>query len=599
MRFVDFQFEGLLLQRDRGDEEQRHEKRSRPRWLRVVAALGLAYAGVYALETTPIPDAVGSSDPAGIDFGLQGIGAASPTQRLTITSKGNSPLRIRDLAFHGPQAGEFSIVRDDCSHAFLPPDESCVIGVRLVPREEGCRKAELIFTGNAGAGPMIIGLHGIGTRPAVPVAGIKFDPMSVSFDIPDSISTRSVQTVTLISSGNADLHIFRLELAGDNSTDFIMDSGRCSGATLPPGARCPIQISFSPAAAGTRQAVLIVADNTSGSPHTVPISGRKNPPPAPPATPPPAPPPVKPPPPPIPPPPPVLLPAIAVDPASLNFGDQEIRSPSKPVPIKLLSTGRAPLVISSVSHSGLANSDFLILNDRCTQTTWQPGRFCRFDVQFIPLAAGSRTATLHVFHNATPNPQPIHLRGNGLSPSAGVSASPNPADFGERRLNQQGETLRITLRGTGSVPVRVARVTLEGQDRRDFHSTTKCKGQLLAVGNTCQEEVRFSPRAAGSRGSTLTFLGPAGERLEAVELRGFAIEGPSLVLTPGELNLQSRELNAGSTPQTVTLAVRGSGTLTIQGVSILEGGNFVQTVLQCEGWEPRPTTFHSPTIARV
>jgi hypothetical protein len=80
-----------------------------------------------------------------------------------------------------------------------------------------------------------------------------------------------VQTVALTNTGTAALNISSVAIGGTNPTDFYQ-SGSCGGS-LAPGANCSTNVRFRPTAAGSRSASLIITDNASDSPQTVPLGG--------------------------------------------------------------------------------------------------------------------------------------------------------------------------------------------------------------------------------------------------------------------------------------------------------------------------------------
>src|SRR5260370_12505916 len=87
-------------------------------------------------------------------------------------------------------------------------------------------------------------------------------------------TTSASQSVTLTNSGNAPLTITSVTLGGTNPGDFT-PANQCplSPSTLAAGASCTISATFTPAALGSRSATLSIADNASGSPHTLALCG--------------------------------------------------------------------------------------------------------------------------------------------------------------------------------------------------------------------------------------------------------------------------------------------------------------------------------------
>ena len=109
----------------------------------------------------------------------------------------------------------------------------------------------------------------VGTTASAPV--VSLSPTSLSFGNHQVNTTSAAQTVTLKNSGNAALTIKGIGLSGPNSGDFHQQN-TCPNP-LEAGASCTISVTFTPTAEGTRSASLAIADNASGSPQSVTLSG--------------------------------------------------------------------------------------------------------------------------------------------------------------------------------------------------------------------------------------------------------------------------------------------------------------------------------------
>ncbi|HXH48429.1 MAG TPA: SBBP repeat-containing protein, partial [Terriglobia bacterium] len=79
--------------------------------------------------------------------------------------------------------------------------------------------------------------------------------------------TSSPQTVSLSNSGTAPLLISSITTSGD-----FAQTNNCGNA-LAAGSTCSINVTFTPTAGGTRTGTLTVADNATGSPQTVGLTG--------------------------------------------------------------------------------------------------------------------------------------------------------------------------------------------------------------------------------------------------------------------------------------------------------------------------------------
>jgi len=119
----------------------------------------------------------------------------------------------------------------------------------------------LLATGLPGVMPQV------STSPLLTVT-----PTSLSF--PSTIvvgASATAQTVTLTNTGSTVAILNGVSLTGANPGDFnFVDN--CS-SRISPGSTCTITLVFSPTAAGTRNANLAIANNSSVTPVTIPLSG--------------------------------------------------------------------------------------------------------------------------------------------------------------------------------------------------------------------------------------------------------------------------------------------------------------------------------------
>jgi Bacterial Ig-like domain len=110
----------------------------------------------------------------------------------------------------------------------------------------------------------------INTAPKVPVA--TFDSTGVTFAATDVGTAAASRTVRLTNTGTASLSIANIAITGLNAGDYTQTHPTC-GASLAVGSSCDIVLTFKPTAPGSRTASLSVADNTTGSPHIVALTG--------------------------------------------------------------------------------------------------------------------------------------------------------------------------------------------------------------------------------------------------------------------------------------------------------------------------------------
>jgi hypothetical protein len=118
-------------------------------------------------------------------------------------------------------------------------------------------------------------------------------------------------------------------------------------------------------------------------------------------------------------------PSVALNPSSLAFADQVIRTSSKPQRITLTNTGGKSLYINSAAITDDNRDDFILHGDTCTGATVAPGKSCVIDIVFSPNATGPRRSTLIITDEAIDSPQRVPLSGSGIN-SAAVPPSGKP-----------------------------------------------------------------------------------------------------------------------------------------------------------------------------
>jgi hypothetical protein len=140
-------------------------------------------------------------------------------------------------------------------------------------------------------------------------------------------------------------------------------------------------VTFTPTASGSDTASLSIADNASGSPQAVSLSGTGTG-------------------------------AVAsLSPTSVAFGNEPIDVTSSAQSVTLSNTGNAALSISSVALTGTNAGDFAQSN--ACGSSLAAGANCTIVVTFTPSEAAAETASLSITDNASGSPQSVSLTGTG------------------------------------------------------------------------------------------------------------------------------------------------------------------------------------------
>ena len=100
---------------------------------------------------------------------------------------------------------------------------------------------------------------------------VSLSPSTLAFGSEPVDMTCPSQVVTLSNTGSAVLNITSITFTGANASSFS-EANTC-GSSVAAGGNCTIAVLFTPSAAGTLTASLSIADNASGSPQSVSLSG--------------------------------------------------------------------------------------------------------------------------------------------------------------------------------------------------------------------------------------------------------------------------------------------------------------------------------------
>jgi YVTN family beta-propeller protein len=126
----------------------------------------------------------------------------------------------------------------------------------------------LVRRGSDSAGTTRSVVIATGPQPAVSLSSAALD-----FGAAPVGTASRAQTVRITNSGAASLTITTSTLGGATAGDFALSADGCTGKTVVASATCTVDVTFTPAAGGSRSARLAFADDASGSPHTVALSG--------------------------------------------------------------------------------------------------------------------------------------------------------------------------------------------------------------------------------------------------------------------------------------------------------------------------------------
>jgi hypothetical protein len=104
-------------------------------------------------------------------------------------------------------------------------------------------------------------------------------------------------------------------------------------------------------------------------------------------------------------------PVVSLNPTSLTFGKQKVKTSSAAKPVELTNSGVNTLTIHSIAFTGSDPKDFEESNN--CHGSLKPGFSCTIDVNFKPTEKGARSAKLLIKDNGQNSSQSVAVSGTG------------------------------------------------------------------------------------------------------------------------------------------------------------------------------------------
>jgi len=363
---------------------------------------------------------------------------------------------------------------------------------------------------------------------------ISLSPASLTFASTTVGSTTAAQLVTIKNTGTAALTLTSETITGTNATSFIKSATTCT-TSLAAAASCTVSVEFKPAAAGALTASLSVADNATGSPQTVTLTGTGT-----------------------------TL-AVTLSPTSLAFASTPVGSTTAAQLVTIKNTGTAAVTLTSETITGTNASSFLKSATTCT-TSLAAAASCTVSVEFKPAAAGALTASLSVADNATGSPQTVTLTGTGTAASS-VTLTPTSIAFPAQIINTVSDAQVVTVKNAGTTTVTISSIALGGANGPSFLELNNC-GATLAASASCSIYVAFDPTTAAAKTATLSVTDNATGSPQTVTLTGTGVAAPSVKLSTTSLTFATQKSGTTSAAQMVTLTNSGTAVITLTSITL-------------------------------
>lgn len=366
-----------------------------------------------------------------------------------------------------------------------------------------------------------------------------------------------LQTLRVSNVGERPMPIRVLSVVGEHVDEFRMEEDGCGSQILEPGGICSVQVRFSPAGIGMRQAFLELAAEMPDSPARLSVNGEGT------------------------------APVLAVDPANGGFGSQDVGTSSDPLDLVVANRGTAPLRIDRVALGGVAERDFRLTRNDCSKSTLEPGLTCVLRLVFVPRAAGVREAEVVLDSDALAPVPTVGLNGEGIWTGAAFAVEPQSVDFGQHLVGTSAARRSIQIINRQGAVLRNIRVGMAAA--RGFAlGRDNCSGKSLGPGESCQVQVGFAPGEEGDFDALLEISQADVGRL-GIELRGRGV-APRWVAEAKDLQFGDIRVEEASSGQRVELRNDGSAAARVEQVELdgSDSAGFQLVDDQCTGQEVSP-----------
>jgi hypothetical protein len=204
-----------------------------------------------------------------------------------------------------------------------------------------------------------------------------------------------------------------------------------------------------------------------------------------------------------------VVPGLAVSPATLDFGNQKVRSTSAPKVVTVTNNTGKTVKFTSKSVTAPYTQD-----NTCGKNL-APGASCTFTITFRPTAAAPFPGALTIIGNDADSPHQVVLSGTGVDKAAAATLSRSAIAFGTHAVKSTTvET--VTLTSTGDKVLQIRHI---GDTFANFRTTHDCPDKL-APGASCTITVKFKPEAAGGWTGLADIVTNAPTSPDHVELTG-------------------------------------------------------------------------------
>jgi subtilase family serine protease len=222
------------------------------------------------VNTWPVAGQTGSVTvaPSTVSFPSTTVGATSATtETVTLTNTGSTAVTVESYVLSGADSSSYK-VSTNCGST-VAVKASCTFTLTFQPQVAGALTATLTISDNAGSGTQTVKLSGTGVAA---ITTVSITPTSLAFASTTVGVATAAKAVTVKNTVTTTVTLGTVSFTGANAASFLKSATTC-GTSLAAGASCTISVEFKPTVAGLLKASLSIADNATGSPQLVALTG--------------------------------------------------------------------------------------------------------------------------------------------------------------------------------------------------------------------------------------------------------------------------------------------------------------------------------------
>ncbi len=446
-------------------------------------------------------------------FGATAVNATSAERTFTITNSGNAPLIISEIKLASGDVAQFEIKDPPAVPATVAAAGTTTFKLVFKPTEAGDKSVQVSIASNAPGSPKLIPVSSAAKEPAMTVT---VDTGGVSpIDFGEvKVGTEVIRTLTITSTGEADLQVGQIEITGQNSFDYELRDDTASNQTLAKDATKTVKLVFKSTlqgdsklkesrTAGPRLAQVKISSNALDSPKAISVTGTQD-----------------------------LKPVCELSPNPLDFGSLELGKTSASSNLSIKNTGYQEMTMTRIEKSGADKGSFksgaMGAGDVWTGSAKiAAGGATNIGFMFKPITSlGAKTCTVTVTSNATGSPHTMTLTGTALAP---LAVAPSSLAYASTKVGLEAPDQNITMTNNGGAAITVTKIELTGPNADCFvlngvvgavWTGSKAVG---ANGGVDTQAVKFKPVGTpGAKTCTVTITSDAPDSPHTVTLQGTA-----------------------------------------------------------------------------